>query len=238
MGSDVTSARTETVAVSAPASGLGWQGGGGCSAHVAEAKSSSADRATRFRRLGIGSSGVGLHVRATTPMARRRYAPKVSCAPSQRPVELFCSDGVYTAEGAGLEDEQLMLEYAAGDLRAFELLFERWAPRLHAFFRRSLGSAVDADDLLQATFLRVHRARRSFRSGLPLRGWLFTVAARLRIDELRRRHRLANAEEALSWVDEEAQVSSDKQREVERALLVQAALARLAESQRMVIHLH
>ncbi len=171
-------------------------------------------------------------------MARRRYAPKVSCAPSQRPVELFCSDGVYTAEGAGLEDEQLMLEYAAGDLRAFELLFERWAPRLHAFFRRSLGSAVDADDLLQATFLRVHRARRSFRSGLPLRGWLFTVAARLRIDELRRRHRLANAEEALSWVDEEAQVSSDKQREVERALLVQAALARLAESQRMVIHLH
>jgi hypothetical protein len=51
-----------------------------------------------------------------------------------------------------LEDEQLMLEYAAGDLRSFERLFERWAPRLHAFFRRSSGSAVDADDLLQATF--------------------------------------------------------------------------------------
>jgi DNA-directed RNA polymerase specialized sigma24 family protein len=51
-----------------------------------------------------------------------------------------------------LEDDQLMLEYAAGDLRSFERLFERWARRLHAFFRRSSGSAVDADDLLQATF--------------------------------------------------------------------------------------
>src|SRR6266478_3706354 len=230
MGSDVTSARAETVAVSAPASGLGWQGGGGCSAHVAEAKSSSADRATRFRRLGIWSSGLDC---MCVPLLRWPDAvtrPRSHALHHNTRWNFFCSDGVYTAEGAGLEDEQLMLEYAAGDLRAFELLFEQWAPRLHAFFRRSLGSAVDADDLLQATFLRVHRARRSFRSGLPLRGWLFTVAARLRIDELRRRHRLANAEEALSWVDEEAQVSSDKQREVERALLVQAALARLAES--------
>src|SRR2546423_15203840 len=79
-----------------------------------------------------------------------------------------------------------MLDCAAGDLRAFELLFERWAPRLHAFFRRSLGSAVDADDLLQLPFLRVHRARRRFQAQWPLGSWLFAIAARLRQGELRR----------------------------------------------------
>jgi RNA polymerase sigma factor (sigma-70 family) len=137
-----------------------------------------------------------------------------------------------------LEDEQLMLDYAAGDLRAFELLFQRWAPRLHAFFHRSLGNVVDADDLLQATFLRVHRARGSFRTGLSLRSWLFTVAARLRQDELRRRRRFASAEKLLATADGEAGVPQDGQADSERASVVRAALEQLPEAQRMVLHLH
>jgi RNA polymerase sigma-70 factor (ECF subfamily) len=137
-----------------------------------------------------------------------------------------------------LDDEQLMLDYAAGDLRAFELLFVRWAPRLHAFFRRSFGSRVDADDLLQLTFMRVHRARRRFQAQWPLRAWLFAIAARLRQDEFRRRRRSANAEEEALAGEEEAQLPMDGETELERAALVQAVLEDLPESQRTVIHLH
>lgn len=131
-----------------------------------------------------------------------------------------------------------MLDYAAGDLRAFELLFERWAPRLHAFFRRSLGSAVDADDLLQLTFLRVHRARRRFQAQWPLGSWLFAIAARLRQDELRRRrHANANAR-TYAGGEEEAQLPIEGETKLERISLVQAVLEDLPESQRTVIHLH
>ena len=138
-----------------------------------------------------------------------------------------------------MEDEQLMLDYAAGDLCAFELLFDRWAPRLHAFFRRSFGNASDADDLLQITFLRVHRARGSFRAGMPLRAWLFSVAARLRQDELRRRRRFSTAaRELAAGAEEEANSPATAQPEAARASLVHAALDRLPETQRLVIHLH
>jgi len=47
-----------------------------------------------------------------------------------------------------------------------------------------------ADDLLQVTFMKVHRARAQYRPELKLMPWLFAVAARVRLDELRRRLRL------------------------------------------------
>src|SRR5712664_1136282 len=81
-------------------------------------------------------------------------------------------------------DKSLMVAYARGDAQAFRLLFARLAPRIHAFFRRSLGDAAAADDLLQATFLKIHASRDRYRSEFPLRVWVFTIAARVRLDEL------------------------------------------------------
>jgi len=98
-------------------------------------------------------------------------------------------------------DEEIMTRYAEGDRHSFGEIFARWAPRLHGYFLRVTGASADADDLLQATFLTVHRGRMSFRPEMGLRGWLFTIAARVRRDEARRRFRrpsdadLATAEE-------------------------------------------
>src|ERR1700719_1203170 len=52
-GNDATSPRAATVALSAAASGFGWQGGGGCSADAASAESNSAERTTRLGWLGM-----------------------------------------------------------------------------------------------------------------------------------------------------------------------------------------
>src|SRR5919202_5239705 len=90
----------------------------------------------------------------------------------------------------GPTDEELMSAYVAGDARAFEQLFSRLAPRVHAFFLRSFRDEGVADDLLQVTFMKIHRARHQYRPGLKLAPWLFAVAGRVRLDELRRRRRL------------------------------------------------
>jgi RNA polymerase sigma-70 factor (ECF subfamily) len=139
-------------------------------------------------------------------------------------------------------EDALMAAYAQGDRRAFEQLFMRLAPRIHAFFLRSFGEASTADDLLQQTFLRVHRARDEYRPELPVRSWMFAIAARLRIDEIRRRYRLpagAGEDELDSLPDPHPR--ADPSAEVVRAdvaAAVRAALERLPQSQRAIVHLH
>ncbi|HTO99719.1 MAG TPA: sigma-70 family RNA polymerase sigma factor, partial [Myxococcales bacterium] len=127
---------------------------------------------------------------------------------------------------------------ASGDARAFETLFARLAPRVHGFFLRSFRDEGVADDLLQVTFMKVHRARGQFRPELKLLPWLFAVAARVRLDELRRRLRLPEdaSEEALALADERAPRDPPAEADVKDA--VRAALDALPESQRTVIHLH
>jgi RNA polymerase sigma-70 factor (ECF subfamily) len=138
----------------------------------------------------------------------------------------------------GPTDEELMSAYAAGDARAFEKLFSRLAPRVHGFFLRSFKKESVADDLLQETFMKVHRAREQYRRDAKVAPWLFAVAARVRLDELRKRLRLPEDadEEALARADEQAPREPPTDTDLQDA--VRAALEGLPESQRAVIHLH
>lgn len=135
-----------------------------------------------------------------------------------------------------------MAAYCDGDGSAFERLFAALGPRVHGFFMRAFQSEAVADDLMQTTFLRLHRARGDYHRDQPLRPWLFAIAARVRLDEYRRRNRtpeeldeeaLARAQEAEGHRGNAAGGSSD-----DRLALVRAALEALPESQRLIVHLH
>jgi len=133
-----------------------------------------------------------------------------------------------------------MSAWVAGNARAFEQLFARLAPRVHRFFLRSFRDEVVADDLLQVTFMKVHRAREQFDRTLRVAPWLFAVAARVRLDELRRRMRLPEDadEEAVARADEQASRDQPDPLGSDVQEAVRAALSALPESQRTVIHLH
>ncbi len=132
-----------------------------------------------------------------------------------------------------------MEAYVAGEAGAFERLFRSLAPSIHAFFVRSVGRGAVAEDLLQTTFLKIHRARRTWRRGERLRPWAFTIAARVRLDWLRTRGRLEEEldEEAVAGPEpapDPGEVLAGEQ----RAERVRAALEALPEAQRAVVHLH
>jgi RNA polymerase sigma-70 factor (ECF subfamily) len=138
-----------------------------------------------------------------------------------------------------------MTAYVSGDRRAFEQLFARLAPRLHRFFRRSFTAEAIADDLLQLTFLKLHKARASYKADMPVAPWAFAIAARVRLDEFRRRKRLAEDgdEEALARADEARADGPIKSGEggmidSDTAEAVRRAVDALPESQRVVIHLN
>jgi RNA polymerase sigma factor (sigma-70 family) len=182
---------------------------------------------------------------ALAPIALRREAIRPTrragykcCGWNRR--NLGLTPGVWM-ERDRLTDEELMAAYADGDRRSFAALFQRWAPRVHGFFLRALGDPAAADDLLQVTFLNVHRARRTFRPLLSLRAWLFSIAAHALQDELRRRKRLPLAAEDEQKAVADAVVAEDQPVSFEsrqRAQTVRAALERLPESQRAVLYLH
>lgn len=82
-----------------------------------------------------------------------------------------------------------MEQYARGDDAAFDALYDALADRLYRFIRRHMRDAHRCDDVLQETFLRIHRARGSFAPGAPVLPWAFAIARRLVADEGRRDRR-------------------------------------------------
>ena len=79
----------------------------------------------------------------------------------------------------------------AGDEEAFAALAERYRGELQVHCYRLLGSLEDSEDLVQETFLRAWRSRRSFRGESSFRAWMYSIATNACLDALERRPRVA-----------------------------------------------
>lgn len=73
---------------------------------------------------------------------------------------------------------RLMTAYQAGELAAFERLYARLAGELGRYFSAAAAAekGAAAPDLVQDTFLEVHRSRRTYQPPLPVRPWVFGIA--------------------------------------------------------------
>jgi RNA polymerase sigma-70 factor, ECF subfamily len=80
----------------------------------------------------------------------------------------------------------------AGDESTFGALVERYRPELQVHCYRMLGSLEDSEDLVQETFLRAWRKRRSFQGRSTFRAWLYGIATNACLDALQRRPRVAH----------------------------------------------
>jgi RNA polymerase sigma-70 factor (ECF subfamily) len=82
-----------------------------------------------------------------------------------------------------------MARYVDGDAAAFRELYAVVAPRLLGYLMKMAKSRALADDLLQVTFLKVHRARSAYVRGADPVPWIYAIAHRTFIDETRRKKR-------------------------------------------------
>ena len=90
---------------------------------------------------------------------------------------------------AELDDEDLMAQFQAGTVEAYDLLVERYKDPLTTYIYRFLGDRKECEDLLQETFLRVYRNRHSYRRIAKFSTWLYTIAGNLARSEYRKRKR-------------------------------------------------
>jgi RNA polymerase sigma-70 factor (ECF subfamily) len=134
-----------------------------------------------------------------------------------------------------------MERYAAGDDAAFEALYDSLAGRLHGYIRRHVPDPHGCDDLLQETFLRMHRARGTFVTGAPVVPWAFAIARRLVIDQAGRDRRSPRVVDDAEPATPSAVGDTDRPEQAfEARRLAQrlaGVLARLPESQRTAFEL-
>jgi RNA polymerase sigma-70 factor (ECF subfamily) len=98
-----------------------------------------------------------------------------------------------------------MVAYQAGRVEAFDALYAALAPDLRACLLGLCRDPARAEDLLQETFLHLHRARATYQPGLPVRPWVRGIARRVHLMDrraslrrLRREHAVATASTAPS----------------------------------------
>ncbi|HVZ72753.1 MAG TPA: RNA polymerase sigma factor [Polyangia bacterium] len=83
----------------------------------------------------------------------------------------------------------LMARYCDGDARAFHALYAALAPKILGYLTGLIGDRATAEDLLQQTFMKLHQGRASYVRGANPAPWLYTIAHRACIDEIRRKKR-------------------------------------------------
>jgi RNA polymerase sigma-70 factor (ECF subfamily) len=163
----------------------------------------------------------------------------------------------HSSERAGgrLSDEELFRRVREGQLESLGALVERYERSLFALlFQLTGGNRARAEDFFQETFLRAVRARGTFEDGKAFRPWLTTIALNLVRDEGRKRK--VQAEISLGGPGEQGRQeerenesqgeqlaargdspSQALERRDEQAR-IQAALAKLPETEREVVLFH
>jgi RNA polymerase sigma-70 factor (ECF subfamily) len=143
-------------------------------------------------------------------------------------------------------DEDLMVRYQQGEVRAFEVLLGRHRKSVFNFILRYVGDKETAEDLLQETFMRVIKGADAYKRQAKFTTWLYTIARILCVDQTRRRkHRKHASLDAPMGVDDDSgtlldvvpssEMASDR-KSVNKQLYqrLQGAIGALSEEQREV----
>lgn len=143
-------------------------------------------------------------------------------------------------------DAALMLRVKRGDMKAFEELAEKYKQPIINMMYRMLRDLDEAEDLAQNVFIRVYQSADRYEVSAKFSTWIFTIARRLCLNEIRRRGRHPAESLDSSQNDNEEQparqfedVKTFSPPETflhgELAQKIEDALAQLPEKQRLAI---
>ena len=84
--------------------------------------------------------------------------------------------GPFEWEFAMVEDSQLVSATLQGEFYAFESLVEKYQGKIYRHLRKMVNDPLQAEDLLQETFLNVYRGLAGFSGAASFSTWLFRIA--------------------------------------------------------------
>jgi RNA polymerase sigma-70 factor, ECF subfamily len=132
----------------------------------------------------------------------------------------------------------LMQGYLEGRLDAFDRLYDAIAGRLRGYLLSLCRDAALADDLLQETFMQVHRSRRTYQPGRPVTPWMFAIARHVHLMQRRSAGRRLRFEERVAVDARSSDAAHDDLRALADADEVRRALRDVAPEQREALLMH
>jgi RNA polymerase sigma-70 factor (ECF subfamily) len=135
------------------------------------------------------------------------------------------------ARSPDAEESRLVAAAAGGDVRAFERLYRRHAPRVHGLCLRLTGNAATAEDCVQDAFVAAWKALPTFESRSRFGTWLHRIAVNAALG--RRRGLAAQLETTVE--DESVVLDRLGGHDASPPLDVEQAIDRLPEGARHVL---
>lgn len=185
----------------------------------------------------MGTMRLALSWDATIPCAVRQPESRVDSSEERGGQTLSAA----AAADTQAEDAQLAARCQAGDLRAYERLYSLYGLRMRSVARNLLGSAADADDALQDTFLKVQRGIASFRGQSSFATWTFRILINTCYDQRRSRVRRGAEQSLAEPAHEDAPAAPEPRAAAAHPALrvaLERALAQLTRHQREVFVLY
>jgi RNA polymerase sigma-70 factor (ECF subfamily) len=149
--------------------------------------------------------------------------------------------------GDPFEDTELLQATARGDHEAFRALVERHRERVRHICLGFVKDPAEAEDLAQDVFFQIYKNAGRFRGASAVSTWIYRIAVNHALNRLRKR----GAQKWLQFFSEDDRPSSHLENvpsrgespeelaeKRERIELLQKALGRLPESQRVAFTLH
>jgi len=87
------------------------------------------------------------------------------------------------------DDLDLAAGCAGGDSDSFAEVYRRFGERMKSIAYNHLGNIADAEDAMQETFVKLHRAARGFTGQAAFSTWLYRILVNTCLDMLRKRRR-------------------------------------------------
>ncbi len=133
------------------------------------------------------------------------------------------------------EDRRLAAACAAGESGAFERLYRTHGERMKSIAYNHLGNVSDAEDAVQETFIKIHRAAATYSGEASFSTWVYRILINTCYDLLRKRRRRgdeSSLDDDLLFAERPASTVDDAKRITLRKLL-----AGLPEQRRSVFTL-
>lgn len=131
-----------------------------------------------------------------------------------------------------------MAGYLDGRLDAFDGLYAALAPRVRSFLLGKCREAALADDLVQETFLQLHRSRRTYEPGRPVTPWVFAIARHVYLMHRRSTARRLRFHEAFAADLRAGDVPRDDVDVLANQDAVRRALETVPADQRQALEMH
>jgi RNA polymerase sigma-70 factor (ECF subfamily) len=145
-----------------------------------------------------------------------------------------------TAKQRKREEERLaklMVDYQDGRFAAFEELYGLLKPKLFQYLVSQTLDKSRAEDLLQETFLQVHRSRHTYLPGRSVAPWAFGIARHVYLMYLRSKTRRMARESQPELELPEIPVPPEVEGLADREI-VRSALAKIPSLQREALLMH